>query len=497
MERPALQRMLSAIRSDRIDVVVVYKIDRLTRSLFDFAKIVDIFDAHNVSFVSVTQAFNTTSSMGRLTLNVLLSFAQFEREVTGERIRDKVAASKKKGMWMGGTIPLGFDVQERKLVINQCEAETVRTLFEQYATLGSVWNLKAKADRLGLRTKSRTTREGIVTGGLPFRVGHLYTILKNPIYIGLISHKGETYPGDHEPIIDAALWEAAQRQLELNTRKRRSGASARAPSLLKGLLFDAAGNRMTPSHAVKNSKRYRYYLSNTLVTGNSDGVRIASSEIEAHVANVIGALLRDEMRLLDELVAEPQGPGLIGATIAKAKALADQITGGAPADRQMAIQTLVQRIVLAEKTVTIDIDVHALQLWLCLEASASGKEPLVLENNIQIHRLGKETKLVVGGQESQAGHDAALIKAIVRAHQWFELLKTRKVKSIAEIASQEGLQRAYVSSLIPLAFLAPDITEKILQGRQPVELTLDRVLRQKPLPIDWSAQKSSLGMRPR
>lgn len=497
LERPALQRILDAIRSDRIDVVVVYKIDRLTRSLFDFAKIVEIFDAHNVSFVSVTQAFNTTTSMGRLTMNVLLSFAQFEREVTSERIRDKIAASKKKGMWMGGTIPLGFNVRDRKLVINQCEAETVRTLFEQYIKLGSVRDLKAEADQLELRTKSRTIRHGTATGGLPFRVGHLYTILKNPIYIGLVSHKGETHPGDHDAIIDADLWEAAQMQLELNTRKHRSGGSSREPSILKGLLFDAAGNRMTPSHAVKNAKRYRYYLSNTLVTGNSEGIRIASSEIEAHVVNEICAMLRDEVRLLDELVVEPQGPGLIGATIAKAKALADQITGGAPADRQLAIQPLVQRIVLAEKTVAIDIDVHALQLWLGLEASAHGQEPLVLENSIQINRLGKETKIVVGGQGKKTGHDPAMIKAIVRAHGWFELLKSQKVESIAEIATKEKLQRAYVSSLIPLAFLAPDITETILRGRQPAELTLDRVLRQKPLPIDWSAQRSALSIRPR
>ncbi len=497
LERPALQRMLSAIRTDCIDVVVVYKIDRLTRSLFDFAKIVDIFDAHNVSFVSVTQAFNTTTSMGRLTLNVLLSFAQFEREVTGERIRDKIAASKKKGMWMGGTIPLGFDVQDRKLVINQCEAETVRTLFEQYLKHGSVRNLKVEADRLGLRTKLRTTREGTATGGLQFRVGHLYTILKNPIYVGLFSRKGETYPGDREPIIDADLWEAAQRQLELNTRKRRSGASSPEPSLLKGLLFDAAGNRMTPSHAVKNAKRYRYYLSNTLVTGHSDGIRIASSEIEAHVLNELGALLRDEMRLLDELIIELQGPKLIGGIIAKAKALADQITGGTNADRQMAIQTLVQRIVLADKTVTIHIEVDALQLWLGMEASLHRKERLELKSCIQILRLSKETKIVVGGQEKQAGHDPALIKAIVRAHGWFELLKAQKVQSIAEIASREGLKRAYVSSLIPLAFLAPDITEAILQDGQPVELTLDRILRQKPLPINWNAQRSSLGIRPR
>jgi hypothetical protein len=305
---------------------VVYKIDRLTRSLFDFAKIVETFDAHKVSFVSVTQAFNTTNSMGRLTLNVLLSFAQFEREVTGERIRDKVAASKKKGMWMGGNIPLGYDIKDRKLVINAAEARTVRTIFDLYDELGAVRKVKVELDRLGFKTKARVSD---VTerahGGLPFRIGHLYTILRNLLYIGQVLHKGQTYAGDHQPIIGQQLWDKVQQQLALNAVKRRSGAPAKEPSLLAGLAYDGCGTRMTPSHAVKDGKRYRYYLSNNLIAGRdtnpSGGLRIPAHEFEGHVATAICMFLTDARRLTDEICARNQPPAIMNAIMRKAREL--------------------------------------------------------------------------------------------------------------------------------------------------------------------------------
>src|ERR1700741_2200804 len=260
MERPALQRLLEDIRARKIDVVVVYKVDRLTRLLADFAKIVEIFDAQGVSFVSVTQAFNTTSSMGRLTLNVLLSFAQFEREVTGERIRDKIAASKKKGMWMGGNVPLGYDASERTLVINPAEAETVRRVFVLYRELGCVRRVKEEADRLGLRTKCSTTSNGTERGGKPFSRGHIYQLLSNPIYTGQIAHKGELHPGQQAALIDDESWSIVRDQLAANTRDHRGRAQAAEPSLLAGLLVDARGERLTPSHAVKKGRRYCYYV---------------------------------------------------------------------------------------------------------------------------------------------------------------------------------------------------------------------------------------------
>jgi DNA invertase Pin-like site-specific DNA recombinase len=266
LERPALQHLIADIRAGRIDIVVVYKVDRLTRSLADFARLVEIFDAQGASFVSVTQQFNTTSSMGRLTLNVLLSFAQFEREVTGERIRDKIAASKKKGMWMGGNVPLGYDANERTLVINPAEAETVRCIFDLYRELGCVRWVKEEADRLGLRTKCHTTANGTERGGRPFSRGHLYELLSNPIYTGHIAHKGQLYPGQHPALIDDETWTAVRNQLAANTSDHRRKAKAAEPSLLAGLLVDARGGRLTPSHAVKNGRRYRYYISTALIT---------------------------------------------------------------------------------------------------------------------------------------------------------------------------------------------------------------------------------------
>src|SRR5712675_664187 len=252
LERPALQHLVADIRAGRIDIVVVYKVDRLTRSLADFARLVELFDAEAVSFVSVTQQFNTTSSMGRLTLNVLLSFAQFEREVTGERIRDKIAASKKKGMWMGANV--------RTLVINPAEAETVRRVFALYRELGCVRRVKEAADRLGLRTKCSTTRNGTERGGKPFSRGHLYTLLSNPIYTGQIAHKGELHPGQQAALIDDESWSTVRDQLAANTSNHRRRAKAAEPSLLAGLLVDARGERLTPSHAVKKGRRYRYYV---------------------------------------------------------------------------------------------------------------------------------------------------------------------------------------------------------------------------------------------
>ena len=257
MDRPALQRLLTDIGAGKVDTIVVYKVDRLTRSLADFARIVELFDTNNVSFVSITQQFNTTTSMGRLTLNMLLSFAQFEREVTGERIRDKIAASKKKGMWMGGVVPLGYDVIERKLIVNGTEAETVRALFQLYVQYANVRLVKERADLHGLRTKRRKPNDGRRQGGEPFTRGHIYKLLSNPIYVGEIAHKGERHAGEHKAIIDRKTWDAVQEQLGRNAVDRHLNANAKAPSLLAGLLFDEDGNRMAPSHASKAGRRYR------------------------------------------------------------------------------------------------------------------------------------------------------------------------------------------------------------------------------------------------
>jgi DNA invertase Pin-like site-specific DNA recombinase len=288
-DRPALQRLLADIAAGRVDTIVVYKIDRLTRSLADFAKIVEILDARGASFVSVTQQFNTTTSMGRLTLNILLSFAQFEREVIGERIRDKIAASKKKGMWMGGIPPLGYRAQDGKLVVIESEAEIVRIIFRRYTELGSVRLLKDGFEARGLRSKSWTSASGRRVGGKPFSRGALYLMLQNRLYRGEIVHKGQSHPGEHPPIIDQPLWDAVQAQLAANTADCNSGTRTRQPSLLAGMLFDGDGNRMTPTHATKQGKQYRYYISRPLITSDqtdrSAGLRIPAAEIEQVVTS--------------------------------------------------------------------------------------------------------------------------------------------------------------------------------------------------------------------
>jgi len=293
MERPALQALLADIRAGRIDIVVVYKVDRLTRSLADFARLVEIFDAQGVSFVSVTQQFNTTSSMGRLTLNVLLSFAQFEREVTGERIRDKIAASKQKGLWMGGNVPLGYDASERTLIINPAEAETVRCIFALYREHRCVRRVKEAADQLGLKTKRSTGANGGERGAKLLSRGHIYRLLANTIYLGQIAHKGQLYPGQHPAIIDAETWTAVRDQLAAKARGHRSQVGAAEPSLLAGILTDGHGNRFTPSHAVKSGRRYRYYISAAPITkAGEDHVqvrRLAAQEVE-------GAVIQDPGR---------------------------------------------------------------------------------------------------------------------------------------------------------------------------------------------------------
>ena len=301
MERPAFQRLLGDVSAGKIDVVVVYKVDRLTRSLSDFAKIVDTFDKRKVSFVSVTQQFNTTSSMGRLTLNILLSFAQFEREVTGERIRDKIAASKKKGMWMGGLPSLGYDVKDRRLVVNEVEAKTVRYIFRRYTELKSVRLLKADLDARGIVSKTRKASDGTRYGEKPLARGALYLMLQNRIYRGEIVHKDKSYPGEHEAIIDEALWTKAQSILTGNRADRILGTTEKQVSLLSGILFDARDERMTPTHATKNGTRYRYYISRSLLAGaaKDSGQRIPASSLEALVRRRIHGWLADRAAMLD------------------------------------------------------------------------------------------------------------------------------------------------------------------------------------------------------
>ena len=499
MERPALQQLIADIRAGRIDIVVVYKVDRLTRSLADFARLVELFDAEGVSFVSVTQQFNTTSSMGRLTLNVLLSFAQFEREVTGERIRDKIAASKKKGMWMGGNVPLGYDASERTLVINPTEGDTVRRIFALYRELGCVRRVKEAADRLGLRTKCSTTANGTERGGKAFSRGHLYTLLSNPIYTGQIAHNGQLYPGQHPALIDDEIWSAVRNQLAGNARDHRRKTKAAEPSLLAGLLVDARGNRLTPSHAVKKGRRYRYYVSAALITeagtDRAQGWRLAAREIEEAVIRILADALTTPARLVDRFGAANMPSDQLRKLLSRAAGMAAALSGS-PGERAKLVHELVKKIVVDEKALTIKLRRGA--LWgggvpSCASGESSDSA-IELTAAVAFERRGVETKLVLPGlmqPKHSSKCDPVLIKAIARGRAWFEELAAGRARSLQELAKRDGIARRYIRRLVGLAFLSPELVEAILQGRQPVELTATR-LTELDLPLDWREQHKLL-----
>jgi site-specific DNA recombinase len=333
MERPALKRLLAEVAAGRVDVIVVYKVDRLTRNLGDFSRIVDVLDSAKASFVSITQAFNTTTSMGRLTLNVLLSFAQFEREVTGERIRDKIAASKAKGMWMGGVIPLGYRVEARKLLVEETEAETVRLIFERYLKLGSVQALQAELATRGIMGRARMKRAELVPPK-PMSRGALYLMLSNRIYVGEVAHRDKHFAGEHAAIVNTAIFDAAQTMLATNRNGHQSGASFDQPSLLAGLLWDEHGRRMSPTHSQKGpSRRYRYYVSRKDdPAGEQPIIRVPAGDIEAVVVGRLCALLRDEGALMDAVAADELDAVALNAVLFECRQQAERLNTETPAD---------------------------------------------------------------------------------------------------------------------------------------------------------------------
>jgi site-specific DNA recombinase len=498
--RPALQRLLADITAGRVDTVVVYKIDRLTRSLADFAKIVEILDARSASFVSVTQQFNTTTSMGRLTLNVLLSFAQFEREVIGERIRDKIAASKKKGMWMGGVPPLGYRVQDRKLVIVHSEAEIVRSIFRRYAELGSVRLLKAELEAQGRKSKSWTSGAGRLIGGKPFSRGALYLMLRNRIYRGEIVHKGQSHPGEHPPIIDHPLWDAVQMRLAGNTAERNSGTRTHQPSLLAGILFDAEGNRMTPSYAVKKGTRYRYYVSRPLITQDqresSTALRIPAGEIEHLVTSRVRQWLLDPGAIYQS--TRLPDPSAQHRLIARAGEIG---WTELPGTRQRALlATLIDRIEVGAHQ--IDIHLRPTRFAVLLDGaatplpSATDDEIQILSIPVRLRRSGRAIRMLIDGTDpfATAKPDPRLVKLLIRARQFNAALLDSDGVPFAALAKREGVSPSYFTRLVRLSYLAPDIAEAILDGRQPRELTADMLLAHSRLPLGWHEQRTVLGI---
>ncbi|MEZ5900020.1 MAG: recombinase family protein [Hyphomicrobiaceae bacterium] len=506
LERPSVQRLFNDVRDGKVDCVVVYKVDRLTRSLADFAKIVEIFDASSVSFVSVTQQFNTTSSMGRLTLNVLLSFAQFEREIAGERIRDKIAASKKKGMWMGGYPPLGYDVRDRKLVITPHEAETVRRIFRRYLELGAVSALRNDLSQQGIVSKQRIDKHGKTTGGKPFARGALYHMLKNRIYLGEIVHKDKAYPGEHAPIIDRPLWDAVAKRLEDNTHDREAAAGVQEASLLTGILYDGDGCRLTPSHAVKTGKRYRYYVSNNLITGPRAeaprGRRIPASDIEALVGKTIKDFLSSGPAVLEAL----SEIGFEKVPKQQILSSAADLAGGweqrSPTERRVLIRRIVSRVVIQPGH--IDVEIDRLHVFYALTQPGkpearrrgeigSGQDPIVLKVDAALKRAGQGMRLVVRAATAQAPN-TTLINLFVKAFDVREKIFNGTGESIEASARRIKTNANYITALLRISFLAPDIVAAVLDGRHPTTLTARNfITKTHTLPREWSLQRRHLG----
>jgi site-specific DNA recombinase len=476
MARPGLAQLMADVAAGKVDIIVVYKVDRLTRSLADFAKIVEVLDAKGASFVSVTQAFNTTTSMGRLTLNVLLSFAQFEREVTGERIRDKVAASKAKGMWMGGPVPLGYRLGDRKLVIDEAEAATFRHIFTRYAALRSLNDLVEELAEAGIRTRERHYRDGRTVGGVLFTKGPLGWLLANRVYVGQVGHKGQIYPGEHTAIIDRTLWDAVQATLAGNRVARRLG-QGKAPCLLTGLMVDRNARPMSPTCAVRESRRYRYYATRLpagMASAKAEIIRLPAHDIEVLVVNAVA----------DWIAAEPKATGPIEADSLSAlrlqrSELAEALREGNQLNRRMILLELGVTVAVGDEQVNIRID---------------GTNDLCPATTIAVPATrvdrGSDLRMAIAGDGGavDASPDPVLVKLIVLAFAAREAAITGKPEPLVDHYSRQHQTR-----LARLSYLAPDIVGSIVEGRHPPELNGRRLLRIADLPLDWGARRQLLG----
>ncbi|WP_347310446.1 recombinase family protein [Defluviimonas sp. SAOS-178_SWC] len=474
LDRPALQRMMRDLDEGRVDQIVVYKIDRLTRPLADFAWLVDRLDAAKASFVSVTQSFNTATSMGRLTLNVLLSFAQFEREVTAERIRDKIAASKKKGLWMGDYVPLGYDAAGRTLTINAAEAETVRTLFTLYETHRALHLVEKEAKQLGLRSKRYVTQSGRDQGGQEMSRGHIHKILATPLYIGKIGHKGVIHQGQHPALIGKEQWDRVQGLMQAQSGiPRGQKISGRPSAALTGKLFDAEGKRLTPVHTQKRGRRYDYYISQQLKTApvpsdRTSGWRLPARDLEVRVGEAVRRHLRvAAMRSL--------------LWSADAKMIADVATK--LVDEDLDMLTMLDRVVLETGALAITLARASVAEGLGVARDCVNEEDLHGNAPFTIRRRGVETRLLLQGQSLP--RDETLIANIARAQAF--LGEVTGGRGFQEIAEAYGLSVKRVQQVLEFAFLSPTTVRQLIEGRQPSFLTTDWCLKNE-IPVAWSAQ---------
>ncbi len=485
LERPALLKLMQNVEEGLVDQIVVYKIDRLTRSLADFAKLVDKLEKAEASFVSVTQSFNTATNMGRLTLNVLLSFAQFEREVTAERIRDKIAASKQKGMWMGGTIPIGYSSQGRTLVIEESEAKTIRKIYDLYLDLGTVREVTEKARGLGLRSKPKSNSQCKLLGR-----GHIHYILTNPLYAGSIRHKDKVHEGLHPAIIEPEQWELVQERLLLGAARKRgvSKNPSNTSSLLAGKLFDEDGDRLTPSHANKQGKHYHYYVSNRLIskscekdapknkTNNvSSGWRLPAKKLEMQLAKCVHQYLKQAIS--DGLLIDV-GVETLGETMARMQNLQSSVE-----DNELLLNC-IQRFDVGQGKGVITLNQEGVAELLGTKTQQINYEMLTFEIPFQLRKRGVESKIILG--EPEASMDPILIRNIAKANNWYGQLK--KGMSIPELAALANISTRRLQQLLKLAFLSPEIVKSILQGNQPIGLTTDWLTR-RTLPLSWDDQR--------
>jgi site-specific DNA recombinase len=472
-DRPDLQKLLEDIRARKIDVIVVYKVDRLTRSLADFAKLVELFDAHGVSFVSVTQQFNTTTSMGRLTLNVLLSFAQFEREVTSERIRDKIAASKRKGLWVGGTLPLGYEMKEGKIAIVEDEAELVRSIFRRYLELGSVNELLRDLKARNIRTKTRLLSTGTTRGGIPFGRGALYYLLSNNFYIGEVKYKNEILPGEQPPIMDRALFEAV-RQKSLAQWSHRTTTRNKSDDLLSGLLFDDAGHRMIPTHATKAGVRYRYYVSTPVLHGEAKTAS-AGSVFRVPAADIEETVVKS---LKQHLAAKQDGSTSSVVRLGDRDNLAQLIAG---------IVVHKDKLIIRLKSDNAD------------EATDSpGDQSLSIPWQKPPSKKSRQILLPHNASRSdvrpeQFERRARLVSAIARGRRWLDDVVSGRVTTVAELCAREKCSVRQVNMTISLAFLAPNLVKAAVEGRLPRGIGIERL---RDPPTEWSRQFEALGLNP-
>lgn len=485
MDRPALRQLLGDVRAGRIDVVVVYKIDRLTRSLADFAKIVEVLDKAEASFVSVTQAFNTTSSMGRLTLNVLLSFAQFEREVIAERIRDKVAASKARGMWMGGTVPLGYEVEKRKLIVVPDEAARVREIMERYVRSGSVRELLAEMQRDGIVTKRRVGRSGNVRGGIPFTRGALYGLLANRTYVGETVHQDKIYPGEHEAIVTRALFDAVRARLAERTNPRSPLCSRKLVSLLTGMIFDERGRPMSPVHTRNHGRRYTYYASNLSSDDGAPAQRLPAGELETAVRKSLADWLSDSLNTR-ELGKERNTPAL-KKLVERCAGLANQLTAASLVDARLMLRDLQLQVRVTPQSIAASFDVSALaeldearriELAIAATAISYGHEP-----RLRLDPPPGET----------TRRDERLVELIARS---FAAREKLLAMSESEVLSTALNTLHHLERVARLSYLDPGIITVILDGTQPRALSARGLSRMGSLPLSWAQQRQVLGFEP-